>query len=53
MEWSGQEEFRAQPLKDWNVDGKRVGKVRSAKGLTFATIEGAGHMVIFDVDLFH
>lgn len=45
LEWNGQEEFRRQALENWKVDGKRVGKARSAKGLTFATIEGAGHMV--------
>lgn len=45
LEWSGQEEFAGQPLRTWEVHGKRAGKTRSAKGLTFATIEGAGHMV--------
>jgi carboxypeptidase C (cathepsin A) len=45
VEWSGQEEFSAQPLVEWAVDGKRVGKTRSARRFTFATVEGAGHMV--------
>lgn len=45
MEWSGKEEFNKQPLRDWVVDGKFAGKTRSAKGLTFATVEAAGHMV--------
>ncbi len=45
MEWSGQEEFNKQPLRDWVVDGKFAGRTRSAKGLTFATVEAAGHMV--------
>ena len=45
MPWSGQEEFVKQPLTDWLVDGKVVGKTRSANGLTYATIAGAGHMV--------
>jgi cathepsin A (carboxypeptidase C) len=47
MEWSGQEEFSRQDLKPWGV-GKgspQIGLTRSAKGLTFATVEGAGHMV--------
>ncbi|KAK7017662.1 carboxypeptidase [Favolaschia claudopus] len=48
LEWSGHEEFSAQPLKDWVVDGKRAGKTRSAKGFTFATVDRAGHMVPFD-----
>lgn len=32
-------------LREWTIDGKVAGRTRSAKGLTFATIEGAGHMV--------
>ncbi len=45
LEWSGHAEFSNAPLRAWNVDGKQVGMTRSALGLTFATIEGAGHMV--------
>jgi carboxypeptidase C (cathepsin A) len=45
LEWSGHEEFSTQSLRDWKIDGRSVGTTRSAKGLTFATIEGAGHMV--------
>lgn len=45
MEWTGQADFVKEELRDWVVDGKRAGKTRSAKGFTFATIEGAGHMV--------
>lgn len=45
LEWSGQAEFASQPLREWTVDGKRAGKTRSAKGFTFATVDGAGHMV--------
>ncbi|KAF4563804.1 hypothetical protein EYR36_003046 [Pleurotus pulmonarius] len=48
MEWSGQEEFNKQPLRDWVVDGKFAGRTRSAKGLTFATVEAAGHMVPYN-----
>lgn len=47
LEWSGHEEFSKQSLREWKIDGKSVGMTRSAKGLTFATIEGAGHMVRF------
>lgn len=46
LEWSGQAEFTSQKLREWVVDGKTAGKTRSAKGLTFATVDGAGHMVI-------
>ncbi|KIJ51018.1 hypothetical protein M422DRAFT_65598 [Sphaerobolus stellatus SS14] len=42
------ETFAAQPLRDWTVDGKKAGRTRSFGGLTYATIEGAGHMVPYD-----
>jgi cathepsin A (carboxypeptidase C) len=54
LEWSGQAEFAKQPLKPWAIAGdpqadadgsRRAGLARSAQGLTFATIEAAGHMV--------
>jgi len=48
LEWSGQEEFSSQPLREWTVDGKRAGRTRYAKGLTFATVDAAGHMVPYD-----
>ncbi|KAJ7714954.1 serine carboxypeptidase [Mycena olivaceomarginata] len=50
MEWSGQSEFSQQELKPWGVNegDSRIGLTRSAKGLTFATVEGAGHMVPYD-----
>ncbi|KAH7911548.1 Alpha/Beta hydrolase protein, partial [Hygrophoropsis aurantiaca] len=48
MKWTGQREYVAQPLRVWSVDDAVVGKTRTAKGLTFATIQGAGHMVPYD-----
>lgn len=45
LEWSLQEAFRREPLRQWQVDGEVAGKTRSAGGLTFATIRAAGHMV--------
>ena len=45
LEWSGREGYRAQPLREWSVNGKKAGKVRSYGGLSFVTIDGAGHMV--------
>lgn len=50
LEWSGAGEFTGEALRVWEVDGKRAGRVRSKKGLglTFATVEGAGHMVPYD-----
>ncbi|KAJ3517824.1 hypothetical protein NLJ89_g246 [Agrocybe chaxingu] len=48
LEWTGGDEFRKQGLREWVVQGQTAGMTRSAKGLTFATIEGAGHMVPYD-----
>ncbi|TFY76033.1 hypothetical protein EWM64_g7980 [Hericium alpestre] len=48
LEWSGHGEFRAEKLRDWEVDGEIAGKTRSAEGFTFATITGAGHMAPYD-----
>jgi carboxypeptidase C (cathepsin A) len=48
MEWSGQSKFASQELREWKVDGKPAGLTRSEEGLTFATVEGAGHMVPYD-----
>ena len=45
LEWSSQRAFRSQPLREWKVEGEVAGKTRSAGGLTFATIDAAGHMV--------
>ena len=45
LEWTGQEAFVAEPLRDWSVDGKTAGATRSSGKFTFATIFGAGHMV--------
>ncbi|KAJ6629865.1 Alpha/Beta hydrolase protein [Mycena sp. CBHHK59/15] len=48
LEWSGQEEFGAQLLREWTVEGKRAGLTRSAKGFTFATVDAGAHMVPYD-----
>ncbi|KAJ7849010.1 Alpha/Beta hydrolase protein [Mycena leptocephala] len=48
LEWSRHAEFTAQPLREWTVDGKHAGKTRSARAFTFATVDGAGHMVLYD-----
>ncbi|KAF4622848.1 hypothetical protein D9613_001368 [Agrocybe pediades] len=48
LEWSGQAEFLKQELRDWIVDGKSVGKTRSFRGFTYATLYGAGHLVPYD-----
>jgi carboxypeptidase C (cathepsin A) len=48
VEWSGQEEFVKEELREWKVDGKKAGLVRSKGGFTFATVDAAGHMVSLD-----
>lgn len=48
LDWSGKTRFASQELREWEVDGAVAGKTRSAKGLTFATVDGAGHMVPYD-----
>ncbi|KAI0276746.1 serine carboxypeptidase [Russula aff. rugulosa BPL654] len=48
LEWHGEKDFASLPLREWKVDGHVVGKTRSAHGLTFATVDGAGHMVPYD-----
>ncbi|KAG6861419.1 hypothetical protein C0995_000259 [Termitomyces sp. Mi166 len=45
LEWSRSEDYKAQEWRDWKVDGKIVGEVKSTKLLTFATVRGAGHMI--------
>ncbi|KAF9262351.1 serine carboxypeptidase [Marasmius fiardii PR-910] len=48
LEWSGREKFKKQELREWFVDGKVAGKTRSSGKFTFATVDGAGHMVPYD-----
>ncbi|TFK48024.1 serine carboxypeptidase [Heliocybe sulcata] len=48
LDWSGKDEFVKQNLTEWKVDGKVAGVTRSANGFTFATVNGAGHMVPYD-----
>ncbi|KAJ7184486.1 serine carboxypeptidase [Mycena filopes] len=48
LEWYGQEEFGAQPLRDWLVEGKAAGETRAFGELTFATLRDAGHQVPHD-----
>lgn len=49
MVWDGQLEFSKAPVTDWTLDsGPVAGQFRSAKGLTFLDVNGAGHMVPMD-----
>ena len=45
LEWTGQEFFVSQPLREWFIDGKPAGLTRGYGPLQFATLFGAGHMV--------
>lgn len=45
LEWTGQQAFVSQPLRNWTVEDKVAGVTRSAGSFTFATVAGAGHMV--------
>lgn len=63
LEWTGQEAFVGASTGEWNVSVdaaessrgsrqaqvyKAVGSIKSAKGLTFLTVNEAGHMVPYD-----
>ncbi|KAG8928674.1 hypothetical protein FRC02_006619 [Tulasnella sp. 418] len=50
LDWTGKEAFNAESLRDWSIGGtsERAGLTRSANGLTFLTVDGAGHMVPLD-----
>jgi len=45
LEWTHGATFAEKPLKEWMVDGVRAGRTKSAGGLTYATVDEAGHMV--------
>jgi carboxypeptidase C (cathepsin A) len=45
LEWTGQDAYGKAEMKEWMVDGRKAGKVRSYGPLTFATIYAAGHLV--------
>ncbi|CCA73703.1 related to PRC1-carboxypeptidase y, serine-type protease [Serendipita indica DSM 11827] len=48
LPWSGQEAFNSQQLREWKVEEHVAGMTRNARGLTFATVYGAGHMAPYD-----
>ncbi|EJU01527.1 alpha/beta-hydrolase [Dacryopinax primogenitus] len=48
LEWTGQLAFNSRDLTEWTVHGRRAGLTKHAKGLTFATVDAAGHMVPYD-----
>lgn len=48
LSWSNASHFQAAHPKTWTVNETRAGSVRSAGGLQFVKVEGAGHMVPMD-----
>ncbi|EJU04579.1 serine carboxypeptidase [Dacryopinax primogenitus] len=48
LQWGGAQGFEAVPMGEWQVSGGRAGITKGWKGLTYATVEGAGHMVPLD-----
>ncbi|KAF5390406.1 hypothetical protein D9757_005276 [Collybiopsis confluens] len=45
LEWSGADEYSKAEWRQWNVEERTVGEVKSTPLLTFATVKGAGHMM--------
>ena len=45
LEWTGSALYNSQDFRDWDVDGRKAGEVKTAGPLTFATVRGAGHMI--------
>lgn len=43
--WNGKQGFQNPPKQQLIVEGKRAGVVQSERGLTFARIDGSGHMI--------
>ena len=48
LEWTGSKGYKSAEFRDWEVDGKVAGYTKTFNGLTFATVQGAGHMVPMD-----
>ncbi|KAG8695794.1 hypothetical protein FRC08_007551 [Ceratobasidium sp. 394] len=45
LDWTGRDKFHASHARNWLVNGRIAGFVKSGGGLTFATVDAAGHMV--------
>jgi len=48
LEWSGKEEYTQDERREWAVDGRTAGWTRSARGLTYVSVRGAGHLAPYD-----
>ena len=52
LKWSGKQAFNAEDLRPWYAEkgslaSKPAGETKSANGLTFMTIEGAGELSFY------
>ncbi|CAO3652514.1 unnamed protein product [Cunninghamella blakesleeana] len=47
LKFKGSQKYSKSKLKPWKADGKEVGQVQAASGLTFIRIYEAGHEVPF------
>ncbi|KAF9076682.1 peptidase S10 serine carboxypeptidase [Rhodocollybia butyracea] len=47
LEWSGSDEYSKADWREWSVNARKAGEVKSSSFLTFATVKGAGHMMSF------
>jgi carboxypeptidase C (cathepsin A) len=45
LDWRGSNSYKTTPMSTWTIDGKVVGKYKTSGGLTYATVQGAGHFV--------
>lgn len=48
LEWDGKKDFNDAPDDDWQLDGKTVARLRTARGFSFMQVFDAGHMVPMD-----
>ncbi len=48
ISWSGNAQFRALELTPFEISGAEVGRKKEFGGLTFLTVDSAGHMVPMD-----
>ncbi|OBA21914.1 hypothetical protein METBIDRAFT_10831 [Metschnikowia bicuspidata var. bicuspidata NRRL YB-4993] len=48
LPWSGHDQFRSLPVREWTVGNKTAGEAKNYENLTFLRIFDAGHMVPYD-----
>lgn len=45
LDWEGAEGFTSTAMGTWEVKGDKAGIMKTFGGLTYATVDAAGHMV--------